>query len=181
MRAREGGGRTEWSSGGKIPQWDGVRRDVRGTSTSNTRSRVGYLEAMLCLPVGVEAYIGVSTALASSSELTLQNSQISKPSQSSRSLALRARSSERLYSADRTRLPSHPPSTNTLRSLTPLAAFVKMHSHHSHSGQFCRHAKDNLEDVVKEAIRQGFTTFGLSEHAPRYREQDLFPEEVSAR
>ncbi|EJT52187.1 histidinol-phosphatase [Trichosporon asahii var. asahii CBS 8904] len=52
-----------------------------------------------------------------------------------------------------------------------------MHSHHSHSGQFCRHAKDNLEDVVKEAVRQGFTTFGLSEHAPRYREQDLFPEE----
>lgn len=54
-----------------------------------------------------------------------------------------------------------------------------MHSHHSHSGQFCRHAKDTLEDVVKEAIKQGFTTFGLSEHAPRYREQDLFPEEVS--
>lgn len=55
-----------------------------------------------------------------------------------------------------------------------------MHSHHSHSGQFCEHAKDSLEAVVQEAVRQGFTTFGLSEHAPRYREEDLFPEEVEA-
>ncbi|WWD17964.1 hypothetical protein CI109_102409 [Kwoniella shandongensis] len=52
------------------------------------------------------------------------------------------------------------------------------HSHHSHSGQFCRHAKDNLEDVILEAIRQGFEVFGLSEHAPRYRIEDLFPEEA---
>ncbi|GFZ45238.1 hypothetical protein JCM24511_02964 [Saitozyma sp. JCM 24511] len=51
------------------------------------------------------------------------------------------------------------------------------HSHHSHSGQFCRHAKDQLEEVVLEAIRQGFEVFGLSEHAPRYRVEDLFPEE----
>lgn len=53
------------------------------------------------------------------------------------------------------------------------------HSHHSHSGQFCRHAKDQLEDVVKEAIRQGFEVYGLTEHAPRYRVEDLYPEEVS--
>ncbi|KAK4056760.1 hypothetical protein OIO90_002312 [Microbotryomycetes sp. JL221] len=50
-------------------------------------------------------------------------------------------------------------------------------SHHSHSGQFCMHAKGTLEQVVQEAIRQGFTTFGLSEHVPRYRQQDLYPEE----
>lgn len=55
------------------------------------------------------------------------------------------------------------------------------HSHHSHSGQFCRHAKDNLEDVILEAIRQGFQLFGLSEHAPRWRVEDLFPEEVGLR
>ncbi|WWC99599.1 hypothetical protein V866_006503 [Kwoniella sp. B9012] len=52
------------------------------------------------------------------------------------------------------------------------------HSHHSHSGQFCRHAKDTLEDVVKEAIRKRFEVFGLSEHAPRFRMEDLFPEEA---
>lgn len=51
-------------------------------------------------------------------------------------------------------------------------------SHHSHSGQFCLHAKGTLEEVVLEAIRKGFTTYGLSEHVPRYRERDLYPEEV---
>lgn len=51
-------------------------------------------------------------------------------------------------------------------------------SHHSHSGQFCLHAKGTLEQVVAEAIKQGFTTFGLSEHVPRYRTCDLYPEEV---
>jgi len=55
-----------------------------------------------------------------------------------------------------------------------------MHSHHSHSGQFCAHAKGTLEEVVQAAIKKGFTTFGLSEHVPRYRDQDLYPEEVSS-
>ncbi|TKA57986.1 hypothetical protein B0A53_00388 [Rhodotorula sp. CCFEE 5036] len=50
-------------------------------------------------------------------------------------------------------------------------------SHHSHSGQFCCHAKGTLAEVVGEAIRQGFTTFGLSEHVPRYSEEHLYPEE----
>ena len=52
------------------------------------------------------------------------------------------------------------------------------HSHHSHSGQFCKHAKGMLEDVVLEAIRQKFEVFGLTEHVPRYRTEDLYPEEV---
>ena len=63
-----------------------------------------------------------------------------------------------------------------------LALHHKMpHSHHSHSGQFCRHAAQGttLEDVVLEAIRKGFRTFGLSEHCPRYQQEDLYPEEVS--
>lgn len=52
------------------------------------------------------------------------------------------------------------------------------HSHHSHSGEFCRHAKDSLASVVAQASKRGFKVFGLSEHAPRYREADMFPEEV---
>jgi histidinol-phosphatase (PHP family) len=52
------------------------------------------------------------------------------------------------------------------------------HSHHSHSGQFCKHATGSLEDVVKEALNQGFEIYGLTEHAPRYRVMDLYPEEV---
>ena len=49
--------------------------------------------------------------------------------------------------------------------------------HGGHSGQFCRHAKGKLRDVVKRAIELGFTHYGLSEHAPRYRRADLFPDE----
>ncbi|KAI0316038.1 Polymerase/histidinol phosphatase-like protein [Amylostereum chailletii] len=50
-------------------------------------------------------------------------------------------------------------------------------SHHSHSGQFCKHAVGSLEEVVLEAIRQGFETYSLTEHVPRYRSEDLYPEE----
>jgi histidinol-phosphatase (PHP family) len=51
------------------------------------------------------------------------------------------------------------------------------YSHHSHSGQFCKHAVGSLEEVVLEAIRQGFEVYGLTEHVPRYRDEDLYPEE----
>ncbi|KAJ7044824.1 Polymerase/histidinol phosphatase-like protein [Mycena alexandri] len=51
------------------------------------------------------------------------------------------------------------------------------HSHHSHSGQFCKHAVGTLEEVVLEAISQGFQVYGLTEHVPRYRTADLYPEE----
>ncbi|KAJ2609326.1 hypothetical protein H4S08_004099 [Coemansia sp. RSA 1365] len=49
---------------------------------------------------------------------------------------------------------------------------------HSHSGQFCRHAKGTLEEVVKEAIAKNLLVLGLSEHVPRSRAQDLYPEEA---
>ncbi|RDB25993.1 putative histidinol-phosphatase [Hypsizygus marmoreus] len=52
------------------------------------------------------------------------------------------------------------------------------HSHHSHSGQFCKHASGLLEGVVQEAIHQGFEVYGLTEHVPRYRSEDLYPEEA---
>jgi histidinol-phosphatase (PHP family) len=45
--------------------------------------------------------------------------------------------------------------------------------HGGHSGQFCRHAKGGLEQVVLRAIEAGFTHYGLSEHSPRYRTEDL--------
>lgn len=52
------------------------------------------------------------------------------------------------------------------------------HSHHSHSGQFCKHAVGTLEKIVQEAISKRFLVFGMTEHVPRYREIDLYPEEV---
>ncbi|KAJ2747466.1 hypothetical protein GGI20_000455 [Coemansia sp. BCRC 34301] len=50
-------------------------------------------------------------------------------------------------------------------------------SFHTHSGQFCRHASGDLEDVVRAAISKGMLVLGLSEHMPRSRAQDLYPEE----
>ncbi len=49
--------------------------------------------------------------------------------------------------------------------------------HGGHSGEFARHATGTLEEVVESAIRAGFSTYGVSEHAPRYRAEDLFPDE----
>ncbi|KAJ4360491.1 uncharacterized protein N0V89_001056 [Didymosphaeria variabile] len=53
------------------------------------------------------------------------------------------------------------------------------YSHHSHSGQFCGHAKDTLENVVQDAIAKGFHTFALTEHIPRPIE-DFYPEETDS-
>lgn len=49
--------------------------------------------------------------------------------------------------------------------------------HSAHSGEFCRHAKGTLEEVVHAAIDRGFSHYGLSEHCPRYRREDLFGDE----
>lgn len=60
--------------------------------------------------------------------------------------------------------------------INPAMAFTM----HSHSGQFCPgHAKDQLEDIINHAIALGYKTMGLTEHMPRYEEQDLYPEEVT--
>jgi histidinol-phosphatase (PHP family) len=50
--------------------------------------------------------------------------------------------------------------------------------HGGHSGEFCRHAKDSLGAVVERALAAGFTHYGLSEHAPRFRAEDVFPDET---
>ncbi|CBQ74001.1 related to HIS2-histidinol-phosphatase [Sporisorium reilianum SRZ2] len=54
------------------------------------------------------------------------------------------------------------------------------HSHHSHSGQFCSHAKDSLAAVLHRAHALGFTHFHLSEHMPRQHHSELYPEELEA-
>lgn len=49
-------------------------------------------------------------------------------------------------------------------------------THHCHSGQFCNHATDSLEDVVKTAIARHMSTITLTEHIPR-GDEDLYPGE----
>ncbi len=50
-------------------------------------------------------------------------------------------------------------------------------THHSHSGQFCGHAKNTLEEVILNAIEKRMEMIALTEHIPR-DEEDLYPEEV---
>jgi histidinol-phosphatase (PHP family) len=49
--------------------------------------------------------------------------------------------------------------------------------HGGHSGEFCSHAKGDLASVVQAAVDAGFTTYGLSEHCPRFLPEHLYPEE----
>jgi len=53
-------------------------------------------------------------------------------------------------------------------------------SHHSHSGQFCGHAENTLEEVVQTAIEKKMEVFAMTEHMPR-EEEDFYPEEVRLR
>lgn len=53
-------------------------------------------------------------------------------------------------------------------------------SHHSHSGQFCGHATNTLEEVVQKAIALKMQVFALTEHMPRDQDEDLYPEEVGS-
>ncbi|KAF1960591.1 histidinol-phosphatase [Byssothecium circinans] len=50
------------------------------------------------------------------------------------------------------------------------------YTHHSHSGQFCGHAKNTLEEMVQTAIAKGFHTYAMTEHIPRPIE-DFYPRE----
>lgn len=49
--------------------------------------------------------------------------------------------------------------------------------HGGHSGEFCRHARGTLAETVEAASAAGFTSYGLSEHAPRSRPEHLYPDE----
>ncbi len=51
--------------------------------------------------------------------------------------------------------------------------------HGGHSGDYCMHAKGSLRSVVESALEGGFSTYGLTEHCPRLRQQDLYPEEAA--
>ena len=50
--------------------------------------------------------------------------------------------------------------------------------HGGHSGEFCRHATGTLEEVLEAAVVAGFTAYGVSEHAPRQRDEDLSADEA---
>ncbi|EDQ89818.1 uncharacterized protein MONBRDRAFT_16917 [Monosiga brevicollis MX1] len=57
---------------------------------------------------------------------------------------------------------------------------ARLWSVHSHSGQFCSHARDSLAEIVHTAHERGFSHYGLSEHMPRANPAFLYPEEIEA-
>ena len=50
--------------------------------------------------------------------------------------------------------------------------------HGGHSGQFCNHAQDNLEEIIKAYIGQGFSWIGITEHMPPISDDFLYEEEI---
>ncbi|MBW2367703.1 MAG: histidinol-phosphatase [Deltaproteobacteria bacterium] len=52
--------------------------------------------------------------------------------------------------------------------------------HGGHSGQFCNHAQDSLEDVIRAYIDAGFRWVGISEHMPPVSDAYLYPDEMAA-
>lgn len=60
----------------------------------------------------------------------------------------------------------------------PTPALVSIHG--GHSGQFCSHARDALEDVIQAYIAAGFTWVGITEHMPPPDDRFLYPEERQA-
>ncbi|WP_020588005.1 histidinol-phosphatase [Desulfobacter curvatus] len=50
--------------------------------------------------------------------------------------------------------------------------------HGGHSGQFCCHAQDSLEDLIKAYISKGFKAVGISEHMPPPEHRFLYPDEL---
>ena len=49
--------------------------------------------------------------------------------------------------------------------------------HGGHSGQFCTHARDLLEDIILRYIDLGFKQVGITEHIPPINDAFLYPDE----
>jgi len=56
----------------------------------------------------------------------------------------------------------------------------KVSIHGGHSGEFCHHAKDKLEDLIKAYVKKGFLWVGITEHIPPPNNQLRYPDEIEA-
>ncbi|PIE61774.1 MAG: histidinol phosphatase [Desulfobacterales bacterium] len=54
--------------------------------------------------------------------------------------------------------------------------FISLHG--GHSGQFCDHAKDSLEDIIRAYVAKGFKVVGISEHMPMPSDDLRYPDEI---
>ncbi len=52
--------------------------------------------------------------------------------------------------------------------------------HGGHSGQFCNHATDSLEEIIQLYIAKNFSWVGITEHTPAISEELLYPDQKAA-
>ncbi len=52
--------------------------------------------------------------------------------------------------------------------------------HGGHSGEFCLHASDTLEEIIQAYIRSNFSWVGITEHIPAISDKFLYPDEIHA-
>ncbi len=57
---------------------------------------------------------------------------------------------------------------------------VPVSVHGGHSGQFCNHASNSLEEIIQQYIVKGFPWVGITEHAPGIRQNLLYPDQQAA-
>jgi len=57
---------------------------------------------------------------------------------------------------------------------------MKVSIHGGHSGDFCLHAKDHLEDMVQAYIEKGFQWVGITEHIPPPNDALRYQDEIAA-
>lgn len=59
-------------------------------------------------------------------------------------------------------------------------AIQKVSVHGGHSGQFCHHAKNSLEEVVNAYIAAGYSWVGITEHMPPVNDAMRYPDEADS-
>ncbi len=62
----------------------------------------------------------------------------------------------------------------------PMENIKKVSVHGGHSKEFCLHAEDLLEDIIKKYIKEGFAWVGITEHCPPINDNLRFPDEKEA-
>jgi histidinol-phosphatase (PHP family) len=65
-------------------------------------------------------------------------------------------------------------SANYLKRSDP----AKVSVHGGHSGQFCNHARDRLEEIIVAYIDRGFSWVGITEHMPPVEDRFRYPDEI---
>jgi histidinol-phosphatase (PHP family) len=73
---------------------------------------------------------------------------------------------------------SKPAKVYAMRGKKEKPPFVSVHG--GHSGQFCHHATDSLEEIILSYIHHGFAWVGITEHVPGLRDDLLYPDEQEA-